>query len=131
MGKPHTNETLFTAVSFGPCPTFNTAVRWGSFSLSQNERDAGSIFANFWDILVRGRPAVFARIRQAMETVTTFEDAVKEFTDVNLDASAYFIIGGTKPGEGAVITRARDASAKHDVMRIDAKSGQWYVLETN
>lgn len=129
--KPNSTEIAFTAVTFGPCPTFNTAVRYGSFSLTHNQRDAGSILANFWDILVRGRPAVFARIRQAMETITTFEDAVNEFRTVDLDAPSYFILGGTKEGEGAVITRARDASALHDIMRLDAAAGHWYVVETN
>merc|ERR1719401_2187410 len=57
-GKP-----VFTAVTFGPNPTFNTVVRWGGFSVSQNERDRGSMLDNLWDMLVLGRPALFGRIR--------------------------------------------------------------------
>lgn len=122
-------KTLFTGVTFGPNPTFNTAVRWGSFSVTQNERDRGSILDNFWDMLVLGRPALFARVREAVETVPTFEDAVDFFSDVKLSAAAYFIIGGTKPGEGAVVTRDRDRAV--DVFRLNPPAGAWYVLETN
>jgi len=122
-------HTLFTAVTFGPMPTFNTVVRWGSFSLSQDERDKGSLLQNLWDIVILGRPAQFSRIRQAAETLDRFEDVVDYLSTVELDAAAYYIVGGTKPGEGAVVTRDRSKAA--DVWRLNATAGRWYVLETN
>lgn len=122
-------SVLFTAVTFGPNPSFNTVVRWGSWSLSQNERDTGSVLNNLWDMLILGRPAVFARVRQAAEEVSSFEDVVKFFSTVKLDAAAYFIIGGTKAGEGAVVTR--DRASPVDVWRLDASAGRWYLVETN
>lgn len=122
-------HTLFTAVTFGPMPTFNTVVRWGSFSLSQDERDRGSLFQNLWDVVILGRPASFSRIRQAAETLERFEDVVNYFSTVELDAAAYYIVGGTKRGEGAVVTRDRLKAA--DVWRLNATAGRWYVLETN
>mmetsp|Transcript_41040 Transcript_41040/g.114058 ORF Transcript_41040/g.114058 Transcript_41040/m.114058 type:complete len:383 (-) Transcript_41040:207-1355(-) len=121
--------TVFTAVTFGPNPTFNTAVKWGGFSVTQNERDRGNVLTNLWDIVLLGRPALFGRIRKAMETVPTFEEAVLFFSEVKLSAAAYFILGGTKPGEGAVVTRDRDAVV--DVWRLNPVAGLWYVLETN
>jgi len=123
------NRTLFTAVSFGPTPAFNTAVRHGSFSITQNERDTGSILTNIWDILVKGRTATFATIRNAVETIDTFEGAVKYLSEAELSAASYFIVAGTKPQEGVVITRGRDAVV--DVWRMDPSKGDWYVLELN
>jgi len=122
-------HTLFTAVTFGPMPTFNTVVRWGSFSLSQDERDRGSLLQNLWDMVILGRPAQFSRIRHAAETLEKFEDVVNYFSTVKLDAAAYYIVGGTKPGEGAVVTRDRLKAA--DVWRLNTTTGRWYVLETN
>lgn len=124
-------KIVFTAVTFGPLPTFNTAVRYGSFSLSHDQRMEGRLSENLWDMFLRGRPSVFTRIRQAMETLPTYEQAVKEFSTVDLAAPSYFILGGMKPGEGAVITRDRDASSLHDVWKLNASAGGWYVLETN
>lgn len=122
-------ETMFTAVTFGPNPTFNTAVRHGSFSISHDERDQGSIFQNFWDIVLLGRMATFARIRQAVETIHTFGEAVAFFSTVKVSAASYFILGGTKQDEGAVITR--DRSEVVDVWHLNSSAGRWYVLETN
>lgn len=121
--------TLFSAVTLGPNPVFNTAVRYGAFSLSHDERDSGSIVENILDMLVRGRKLTFSRIREAMETQETFEGAVQFFSEVELSAPSYFILGGVQAGEGAVITRERDRAV--DVWRLDSGAGTWYVLETN
>jgi len=123
------NQTLFTAVTAGPNPGFNTAVKYGGFSVTQNERDTGSLLTNFWDILVEGRTTTFATIRNAVESLDTFDGAVKYLSEAQLSAASYFIVAGTKPQEGVVITRGRDAVA--DVWRIDASKGDWYVLELN
>jgi len=104
--------TLFSAVTFGPNPTFNTAVKYGVISVTHNERDTSNILENMWDVLIRGRLATFAAIRQSMETIDSFVDAVEFFSTVKLPAASYFILGGTKAGEGAVITRGRDGLAK-------------------
>ena len=39
------------------------------------------------------------------------------------------IVAGTMPGEGAVLTRNREAL--DGVWRLDAGSGRWFVLQTN
>lgn len=122
-------STLFTAVTFGPNPTFNTAVRYGSFSITHDERNKGSILTNLFDIVVEGRPATFARIREAMETLSSYEDAVTFFSTVKLASPSYFILGGMKVGQGAVVTANRDGAA--DVWRLDVGAGRWYLVETN
>lgn len=123
------SSVLFTAVTFGPTPTFNTAVRHGSFSVIQDERNRGSILTNIFDVVVLGRPAVFARIRQAVESLESFDDALKFFGSQRYSAASYFILGGTELGQGAVVTADRDRAA--DVWSLDADAGRWYVVETN
>jgi len=123
------NSTVFTAVTFGPSPVFNTAVKHGSFSVSQDERDRGSWLENVFDTMVLGRHLLFGQIRQAMESLETFDQAVGFFFSSKMSAAAYFIIGGIKPGEGAVITRNRASVV--DVWRLNATAGRWYVVETN
>jgi len=125
----HGGKTLFTAVTFGVNPVFNTAVRWGSFSVSHNERDQGKLIENLWDLLVVGRPALFGRIRSVVEHTASFGEAVDFFAKVKLAAPGYIIVGGARPGEGAVVTRNRDDAV--DVQRLDVAAGAWYLVETN
>merc|ERR1712216_665125 len=89
-------KTIFTAVTFGPNPTFNTAVRYGSFSISHDERDEGNVLNNLWDVIILGRPATFGRIRQAVETLDRFDEAMDFFSSVKVSAASYFILGGTR-----------------------------------
>ncbi|CAK0809927.1 unnamed protein product [Prorocentrum cordatum] len=119
----------FTAVTFGPIPNFNTAVRYGSFSLTHDERDQGSIAENLFDMIVRGRVATFSQIREAMDTVSSFDDAVTFFSTAKLSSASYFILGGVRAGEGAVITRNRDSVA--DAWKLNVRAGRWYLVETN
>jgi len=116
-------------VTFGPSPVFNTAVKYGSFSVSQDERDTGSFLTNLWDVIVLGRTALFIQMRKAMDEIDTFDNAVKFFSKIKLSAASYFILGGAKSGEGAVVTRDRDSLV--DVWRLNASAGRWYVVETN
>jgi len=60
-----------------------------------------------------------------------FENVIEIFNTTKLIAPVYYIVSGTKPGEGAIITRDRNDG---NVRRIgDAKQGDgsWYVCETN
>jgi hypothetical protein len=60
-----------------------------------------------------------------------FEEAVKGFETGKLINDGYFIVGGMKSSEGAVVSRDRNRNA--DTWRIDQNKdhGAWYVLETN
>mmetsp|Transcript_37124 Transcript_37124/g.80694 ORF Transcript_37124/g.80694 Transcript_37124/m.80694 type:complete len:383 (+) Transcript_37124:99-1247(+) len=125
------NDTKFTAVTFGPNPTFNTGVRYGMFSVTQDERDRGNMYRNWFDIAVLGRPALFASIRQTMESeeVDDFDKAIDFFSKVPIAAASYLIVAGVKPGEGAVVTRSRTELV--DVWRLNATAGRWFLVETN
>lgn len=124
------NQTLFSSVSFIGMVGFNTAVRPGAFTLSQDERDVGSLIVNAWDVFVRQRASTFSALRIIAQDATTFDEALAMATIIQLAAPSYFIVAGVRSGEGAVVTRLRD-NRDIDVWRIDADVGRWYLVETN
>ena len=70
--------------------------------------------------------------RRVFENAADFESAVSMFSTTDLIAPAYFILGGVKPYEGAVITRSQGSVI--DIWRLNATSKgieSWYLLETN
>jgi hypothetical protein len=101
-------------------------------TVSQDERDQGSIFTNWLDLFLLRRMSTLATIRQVVQDATSFEDAVDRFSkNVSLAADSYFVLGGTKAGEGAVVTRSR-GTKDVDVWRLgDDANATWFVLETN
>jgi hypothetical protein len=67
--------------------------------------------------------------RDVMENATSFEDAVKRLSNTDMIAPAYFIVGGVKPDEGVVITRAQRQVV--DLWRLENSKNIWYLFETN
>lgn len=63
-----------------------------------------------------------------MENSTSFNDAVNMLTASDLIAPAYFILGGTEPDDGIVITRDQDSAI--NLWKLDTKNSIWYLLET-
>ena len=64
-----------------------------------------------------------------MENSTSYTDAVNLLSSSDLIAPAYFILGGTEPDEGIVITR--DQFELINLWKLDTKNNIWYLLETN
>jgi N-acylethanolamine-hydrolysing acid amidase len=127
-------KVVFTSVSYIFMTAFNTAMKPGVFSLSQDERDQGSVLINMYDLFLHPRRSTFSTMRDVMENAETFEDALNMLSTVPLPASSYFILGGTDPGQGAVITRNRDDA--EDVWRLGqvgekGTQSSFYVIETN
>lgn len=122
--------TQFESVGYFGTVGFNTALRPGAWSLSHDERDQGPIGENWADLFLRRRVATFSQIRLAADGAATYADAVARFRAIALAAPSYFILAGARPGEGALLTRGRDAAGS-DLEVLNATSGRWYVLETN
>lgn len=67
-----------------------------------------------------------------MEYGRDFEDALSILTTTDMIAPAYFIIGGIRPYEGAVVTRNQNEVI--NVWMLNATSTEfdkWFLLETN
>ncbi|MBZ3888028.1 N-acylethanolamine-hydrolyzing acid amidase [Sciurus carolinensis] len=58
-----------------------------------------------------------------------FEAAVYKLAKTPLIANVYYIVGGTSPQEGVVITRNRGGPA--DIWPLDPLNGAWFRVETN
>lgn len=65
-------------------------------------------------------------IIQALANDTTFSAAVDRLSYTTTAADAYFIMGGVKPEEGAVITKGR--FAPDDIWRLDPASGRYQTI---
>jgi len=126
-------KTVYTAASFAGYVGVLTAMKKDAFTFSINERFTlnGGYVGLFEWLLSRGTNGakwLGFFTRDVMLNATSYAEAKKLFSEKEMIAPAYFIIGGTKAGEGAVITRDRKGVA--DTWELST-SHRWYVLETN
>lgn len=124
-------QTVYTGTTFAGLVGLATAQKPHAYTISVNERDAGTWWMNAFEALVAGTHGItFLLVR---DTVTDkemdFDSAVNSLANSQLIAPSYIIVGGTKPGEGVVITR--DRTAAKDLWRMDPDNGHWYLVETN
>jgi hypothetical protein len=70
--------------------------------------------------------------RNLMEHGKNFEDAFDILTKTDMIAPAYFIIGGTRSFEGAVITRNQNEVINIWMLNeTSTEFDKWFLLETN
>jgi N-acylethanolamine-hydrolysing acid amidase len=124
-------RTLFSAVCFLGVVNFNTVVRVGAWSLSQDERDQGFIGDDWVNVFLRRRMLTFSRIRQTAETSATYADAVAALSEADLNAPSYLVLAGAAAGEGAILTRDRSARGGRGADLYPLTSDRWYLVETN
>eukprot|EP00629_Pelagomonadales_sp_RCC1024_P015620 CAMPEP_0119292054 /NCGR_PEP_ID=MMETSP1329-20130426/43462_1 /TAXON_ID=114041 /ORGANISM="Genus nov. species nov., Strain RCC1024" /LENGTH=364 /DNA_ID=CAMNT_0007292883 /DNA_START=57 /DNA_END=1147 /DNA_ORIENTATION=- len=124
-------EVMFTSVSILGQTGFNTVQRAGGWALTHDERDKGPDRENWVDHFLRRRVVTFSLFREMAEQQATFEGALAMAEAVDLAAPSYIIMSGVRAGEGALVTRGRDAAGNAtDVVRL-GDDGGWYLLETN
>lgn len=82
--------------------------------------------------------AIFPIItRLGADTVgANYDDAIDFFSEHELIMPGYIIIGGTKPGQGAIVTRGPKGNETNilslfDTNTTDEGGGDWYVVQTN
>lgn len=128
------SETVYSAVIYLGTVNFNTVVVPGAWSLSHDERDQGFVGDNWVDMFLRRRVATFSRIRLLAESAATYDAALEALRAEKLDAPSYFIVAGSKAGEGAIVTRGREpkeVEPKNEIYPLDSGAGRWFVVETN
>jgi len=67
--------------------------------------------------------------RSVFQYENDFNAALQNLANGTLIADVYYIMAGTKPGEGVVISRNRENAA--DIWLLDAAKGRWYEVQTN
>ena len=64
---------------------------------------------------------------QTLSESENFEAAIYKLAQTPLIADVYYIVGGTSPREGVVITRNRGGPA--DIWPLDPLNGEWVELK--
>ncbi|KAM7290128.1 acid ceramidase isoform X2 [Ixodes scapularis] len=126
-------KTVFKAVSFAGYLGVLTGVKKGAFSLTINERfslNGGFIGLLEWILGDHSQHWVGFLTRDLMENATSYDVAKMTLSTTKLLAPVYFILGGTKSGEAAIITRSRN-SDHADVYQLSDTKDKWFLLETN
>lgn len=102
------------------------------FTVSGDQR-GNEHWWNWWKNVVSAflfrRSPVSWLVRETLEEAEDFQDAVMRLSKTPIITGVYYIVGGVRAGEGAVITRDRTGPA--DIWSLDPVNGGWYRVETN
>ncbi len=131
-------KTVYSGVTFAGVIGLATGHKPNSFTISLNERRTGSVWENLLTLL-QERPgsAVTFLIRDALaDPDINYQGVLNRMTYIPMIAASYITIAGTKPGEGAVISRDRREAVKpfsRGVLKLptDTSKEPWYLFQTN
>jgi len=123
-------QPLYRMITYSGYIGAPTGVRPGVFSISLDARSPtnGSVWDNVLAFFRDGASPVSFLSRKTLEEATTFEGAVTQLASEPLICPVYYIMGGVRPNEGAVISRARLNAS--DIWRLQPP-GRFYLVETN
>ncbi|XP_050714635.1 acid ceramidase-like isoform X2 [Eriocheir sinensis] len=125
------NATVFESLSFSGYVGVLTAVKKDAFTFSLNKRFAlnGGFLGLLEWLLFHDHDQRWVSFltREVMEKATSYTEAWQALSTPRLLAPVYFILGGTQPGEGCIITRDRD---NFDLATL-GESGEWFLVQTN
>eukprot|EP01090_Pellita_catalonica_P002777 TRINITY_DN1236_c0_g2_i1.p1 TRINITY_DN1236_c0_g2~~TRINITY_DN1236_c0_g2_i1.p1 ORF type:complete len:454 (+),score=73.02 TRINITY_DN1236_c0_g2_i1:25-1362(+) len=127
-------KTLYKATMYTGYVGFLSAMKPGVFTVTVDTRfnTKGLLFPlweMFYALTEKGYELVTFLTRDAIAQQTTWEGALNHLSNTPLLADVYLITAGTKPGEGAIISRNETGS--RNTWMLDAKSGRWFEAETN
>lgn len=122
-------QIAFTGTTFVGYVGLWTGQSPHKFTVSGDERDRGWWWENAIAAISLGHSPVSWLIRKTLSDSENFEEAVYTLAKKPLIADVYYIVGGTAPREGVVITRNRGGPA--DIWPLDPLNGAWFRVETN
>ena len=106
-----------------------SGLKFGKFGITMNERDTASMWDNLGSyFLHRSSPSAYL-IRKVLEKADNFDEAVKMLSETRLIAPTYFIVSGTQPHEGVVITRG--ANEVRNMSWLSENDPDWFIVHTN
>lgn len=126
-------KTVFKSVNYAGYVGVLTAIKPNKFTFSLDERFSvdGGYLGILAYILQKTGSWTSLLAREVFENAIDFADARDKLANTQLIAPGYFILGGTKPGEGVVITRNREVNGTDIWAMTDKTAGGWFILETN
>ncbi|XP_076064702.1 acid ceramidase-like [Oratosquilla oratoria] len=129
------NATVFKSINFAGFIGVLTAMKENNFSLSVNRRfavDGGFMGLLEWILFDDHKQKwVTFLTREVMEEANMFYGARAQLANSRLLAPVYYILAGTKRGEGAIVTRDRE---NKDIFTLLSKldgCGSWFLVQTN
>ncbi|XP_045645734.1 LOW QUALITY PROTEIN: N-acylethanolamine-hydrolyzing acid amidase [Ursus americanus] len=122
-------QVAFTGTTFVGYVGLWTGQSPYKFTVSGDERDEGWWWENVIAALFQRHYPVSWLIRATLSESENFQAAVYKLAKTPLIADVYYIVGGTSPREGVVITRNRNGPA--DIWPLDPLNGAWFRVETN
>ena len=129
-------ETVYSGITIAGAIGLFTGQKPNSFTITINERRTGSMWTNILTLL-RDHPgsSLSFLVRDALaDPDINYQGVLNRMIYIPTIASCYVIIGGTKAGEGAVISRDRREAVKpfsNGTWKLDDSRDIWYLLQTN
>jgi len=127
-------KTVFKSVNFAGFVGVYNGVRPQRFTITANERfdllDGGYIGIIKW---LRGDTSaswMTLLVREVMENVDSYDEAIRKLSETKLMAPVYYIVGGNSSGQGSIVVRSREQTLDTVTLNPSDPNG-WYVLETN
>ncbi|XP_075058725.1 N-acylethanolamine-hydrolyzing acid amidase-like isoform X2 [Mixophyes fleayi] len=99
------------------------------FTVTGNARERGEWWENAISAFLKRSSPVSWLIRDTLNDAKDFQAAALQLSKTPIIAEIYYIMGGTQPREGLVITRNRNGPA--DLWPLDPLRGEWFRVETN
>lgn len=124
------DKIQYSGLTFAFYAGLLTGQRPYAFTLSLNGRRSGWFVYNIlMQIYTTFRTSTAFELRQVLETAKTYDDALKEITGMHFISPCYIVLGGTKSGEGALVTRDRLKTV--DVLTLNVKKDRWFIVQSN
>jgi len=109
-----------------------TGMRPGAFTVSIDERDQGKWWENALEFLKKEKMGMSFLIRDVLATPgANFSLALQRYSETQLIAPVYIILGGMLPGEGAIITRNQTHAVDVWMLFKGDLPDNFWRLETN
>ncbi|CAL4066544.1 unnamed protein product [Meganyctiphanes norvegica] len=128
-------QTIYESINYAGYVGILTAVKKDHFTFSLDERfglNGGYVGLLEWILFHDHKQKWVAFLtREVMETANSYEEAEKQLSNPRLLAPVYFILGGTKPGQGVIITRYRDTYNSFPLGSKSKGQASWFLVETN
>ena len=131
-------ELLYEAISLVGYTGLLTGIKTGAYSFSIDQFDLPkdpddiqnleNAVMDIIQLLLQGQTPPFI-VREAFRTTPDYESFVKYLEDARTISRAFYIVAGTQPGQGVVITKYRDSV--ENATALDAENGKWFVVQTN
>ncbi|XP_070532010.1 N-acylethanolamine-hydrolyzing acid amidase-like isoform X2 [Ptychodera flava] len=130
-------KVIYTGTTFIGFSGMLTGMRPNGFTITVDARGDSGSKTDWWKNVLEAFNALFLGgasfssylPREVFESETNFHDALHKLATRQIIAPVYYIIGGVKAGEGAVVTR--DRVKARDVWLLDPNNGTWFLVETN